>query len=52
KDMQDILGADSLLLGLGLPDCQIHAPNENYYIENFENGIKMSQVLLDELAKV
>jgi acetylornithine deacetylase/succinyl-diaminopimelate desuccinylase-like protein len=52
KDMQDILGADSLLLGLGLPDCQIHAPNENYYIENFESGIKMSQVLLDELAKV
>lgn len=52
KDMQDILGADSLLLGLALPDCQIHAPNENYYIENFEGGIKMSQFLLDELAKV
>jgi acetylornithine deacetylase/succinyl-diaminopimelate desuccinylase-like protein len=52
KDMQDILGADSLLLGLALPDCQIHAPNENYYIENFESGIRMSQVLLDELAKV
>ncbi len=52
KDMQDILGADSLLLGLALPDCQIHAPNENYYIENFESGIRMSQILLDELAKV
>ncbi len=52
KDMQDILGADSLLLGLALPDCQIHAPNENYYIENFEGGIKMSQILLEELAKV
>lgn len=52
KDMQDILGADSLLLGLALPDCQIHAPNENYYVENFEAGIRMSQVLLEELAKV
>lgn len=52
KDMQDILGADSLLLGLALPDCQIHAPNENYYLENFEGGIRMSQVLLDELANV
>lgn len=52
KDMQDILGADSLLLGLALPDCQIHAPNENFYIENFESGIKMSQVLLEELANV
>ncbi len=52
KDMQDILGADSLLLGLALPDCQIHAPNENFYVENFEGGIRMSQVLLDELSKV
>jgi len=52
KDMQDILEADSLLLGLALPDCQIHAPNENYYIENFEGGIKMSQILLEELSKV
>ena len=52
KDMQDILGADSLLLGLALPDCQIHAPNENFYVENFEAGIKLSQVLLEELAKV
>ena len=52
KDMQDILGADSLLLGLALPDCQIHAPNENFYIENFEGGIKLNQLLLTELAKV
>ena len=46
KDMQDILGADSLLLGLALPDCQIHAPNENFYVENFEAGIKLSHCLL------
>lgn len=52
KDMQDILEADSLLLGLALPDCQIHAPNENYYVENFEAGIKMSQLLLEELASI
>jgi len=50
KDMQDILHADSLLLGLALPDCQIHAPNENFYIENFESGIKLLQLLLEELA--
>ena len=50
KDMQDILGADSLLLGLALPDCQIHAPNENFYVDNFEAGIKLSQVLLEELS--
>ncbi|GAA5495036.1 succinyl-diaminopimelate desuccinylase [Rubritalea halochordaticola] len=51
KDMQDILGADSLLLGLALPDCQIHAPNENFWVENFEAGIKLNGYLLEELAK-
>jgi acetylornithine deacetylase/succinyl-diaminopimelate desuccinylase-like protein len=50
QDMKEILGADSLMLGLALPDCQIHAPNENYYLENFEAGIRLSQILIDELA--
>lgn len=52
QDMKEILDADSLMLGLALPDCQIHAPNENFYIENFEGGIRMSQILIDELAKL
>ena len=52
KDMQDVLGSDTILLGLALPDCQIHAPNENFWVENFEAGIQMNQVLLKELAKV
>jgi acetylornithine deacetylase/succinyl-diaminopimelate desuccinylase-like protein len=38
------------MLGLALPDCQIHAPNENFSVENFEGGILMSQALLKELA--
>lgn len=50
QDMKEILGADSLMLGLALPDCQIHAPNENFSVENFEGGIEMSRVLLEELA--
>ena len=39
------------MLGLALPDCQIHAPNENFSVENFEKGIEMSRALLRELAK-
>ena len=27
---RDVLGAESLPLGLGLPDCRIHSPNENF----------------------
>jgi len=52
QDMKEILGADSLMLGLALPDCQIHAPNENYSVENFERGIEMSCELLKELSKI
>jgi len=51
QDLKEILGVDSLMLGLALPDCQIHAPNENYYIENFEAGIRLNKALLHELAK-
>jgi acetylornithine deacetylase/succinyl-diaminopimelate desuccinylase-like protein len=51
QDMKEILGSDSLMLGLALPDCQIHAPNENFAVENFEKGIEMSRALLRELAK-
>lgn len=52
QDMKEILGADSLMLGLSWPDCQIHAPNENFPVENFEKGIEMSRELLKELAKL
>jgi acetylornithine deacetylase/succinyl-diaminopimelate desuccinylase-like protein len=47
---RDILGVDTLLLGLALPDAQIHSPNENFPNENFEAGIRLNQALLEELA--
>jgi acetylornithine deacetylase/succinyl-diaminopimelate desuccinylase-like protein len=50
RSFRDILGVDTLLLGLALSDAQIHAPNENFPIENFEAGIRMSQELIKELA--
>ena len=48
---KEVLGADTLLLGLALPDCQAHAPNENFPIANFEAGIRLNQELLRELAR-
>jgi acetylornithine deacetylase/succinyl-diaminopimelate desuccinylase-like protein len=45
-----VLGADTLLLGLALPDCRAHAPNENFPLENFEAGIRLNRTLLEELA--
>ncbi len=51
QDMKEILGVEALMLGLALPDCQIHAPNENFWVENFQAGIKLNKALLEELAK-
>lgn len=48
---RDILGSDTLLLGLALADAQIHSPDENFPVENFEAGIRLNQALLEELAK-
>jgi acetylornithine deacetylase/succinyl-diaminopimelate desuccinylase-like protein len=46
----DVLGAPTLLLGLALPDCQAHAPNENFPIANFTAGVRLNRLLLAELA--
>lgn len=45
-----VLGVETLLLGLALPDCQAHAPNENFPVENFHAGIALNQTLLEEIA--
>ncbi|HEX8925112.1 MAG TPA: dipeptidase, partial [Terriglobales bacterium] len=36
----DDLGIPSVMMGLGLPDDQIHAPNEKFHIANFYRGIE------------
>ncbi|MEQ1850591.1 MAG: dipeptidase [Chthoniobacteraceae bacterium] len=46
-----ILGVETLLLGLALPDCRAHAPNENFPVENFEAGIRLNRALLEELSR-
>ena len=50
QSFREILGRDTLLLGLALADAHIHSPNENFPIENFEAGIRLNQALLEELA--
>jgi len=45
-----ILGADSLMLGLALPDDNAHSPNEKFDLEVFEKGMRMSAHLWRELA--
>ena len=47
-----VLGVESLLLGLAMPDCKAHAPNENFPLENFYAGSALNRALLEELSKV
>jgi acetylornithine deacetylase/succinyl-diaminopimelate desuccinylase-like protein len=50
NEFKKILGADSLLLGLGLPDDNAHSPNEKFSLDCFEKGQRMSAYLWQELS--
>lgn len=50
SDFRNILGVETLLMGLALPDCRAHSPNENFPVENLEAGIRMNKAVLQELA--
>jgi len=45
-----VLGADTLLLGLGLPDDNVHSPNEKFSLTAYTKGMRMSALLWQELA--
>ncbi len=47
-----ILGADTLLLGMALPDDNAHSPNEKFDLGVFANGQRMSAFLWQELSAV
>ena len=51
NDFKRVLGADTLLLGLALPEDNPHSPNEKFDLSCFENGQRMSALLWQELAK-
>jgi acetylornithine deacetylase/succinyl-diaminopimelate desuccinylase-like protein len=51
NDFKKVLGADTLLLGLGLPEDNAHSPNEKFDLDCFENGQRMSAFLWQELSR-
>jgi len=49
--LEDLFGVPTVLMGLGLPDENAHAPDENYDVGNFFGGIAGSAFFLRELAE-
>jgi acetylornithine deacetylase/succinyl-diaminopimelate desuccinylase-like protein len=45
------LGADSALVGLGLPDDNLHSPNEKFCIPDFYRGMTVMSEFLEEFGK-
>lgn len=51
NEFKKVLGVDTLLLGLALPDDNAHSPNEKFEVECFEKGQLMAAHLWQELAR-
>lgn len=49
--LKEHLGVDTLLLGWGQDDDNLHGPNEKFSLADFHRGIKASAHLLAELAR-
>ena len=50
SNFQEELNAPVVLFGFGLPDDNLHAPNEKFNLDNFFNGILASAFLYTEVA--
>jgi len=48
--VQATLGADSILLGFGLPDDNLHSPNEKLHLPNFYRGVEAYIRFFDAVA--
>jgi len=47
---QEVLGIPTALMGFALPDDRLHAPNERFFLPNFERGIATCLAFLEEMA--
>jgi acetylornithine deacetylase/succinyl-diaminopimelate desuccinylase-like protein len=50
-DFDRYLGIPSVMMGFGLPDDCIHAPNEKFHLKNFELGIESVVRFLEEAGR-
>jgi succinyl-diaminopimelate desuccinylase len=50
NEFKRILGIETLMLGLALPEDNAHSPNERFSLDCFEKGMAMSAYLWPELS--
>ncbi|WP_438482930.1 M20/M25/M40 family metallo-hydrolase [Oleiharenicola lentus] len=49
-DLKEVLGLDAVMLGLFLPEDNLHAPNESFHLGVMKRGIETSERVLAALA--
>jgi acetylornithine deacetylase/succinyl-diaminopimelate desuccinylase-like protein len=49
-DIKRVLGLDSVLMGLFLPEDNLHAPNESFHLDVMKKGMRASEKVLESLA--
>lgn len=52
SSFQSLLNAPTILLGFGLPDENIHSPDEHFNLINFHRGILSISHFYNEIAKI
>jgi len=50
-DLKEVLGLDAVMMGLFLPEDNLHAPNESFHLGVMKKGIETSERVLAQLAK-
>ncbi len=50
-DIKTVLGLDAVMMGLFLPEDNLHAPNESFNLDVMKKGIATSARVLERLAK-
>ncbi|MGA3008269.1 MAG: peptidase dimerization domain-containing protein, partial [Opitutaceae bacterium] len=51
SDLKRVLGLDSVMVGLFLPEDNLHAPNESFKLSIMRKGMEVSQRVLTALAE-
>jgi acetylornithine deacetylase/succinyl-diaminopimelate desuccinylase-like protein len=51
SDLKEVLGLDAVMMGLFLPEDNLHAPNESFHLGVMKKGIETSRRVLEQLAK-